>query len=67
MVLGVAYQQALSGDMTTARMILERIVPAFRADQRLELVAIAGNALTEPGRSVLDCLASADLAPSVAA
>ncbi len=64
-VIEVLVQKALSGDISAARLLLERTVPPLRA-QELPLSFSMPNSgsFTDQGRSVLQSIASEDIDPS---
>ena len=59
-----AVEMALDGDMTAMRLVLERIVPAYKNEAQPVAVDALKNAdsLTAQGQAVVDAIASGDLA-----
>ena len=57
-------EMALDGDMTAMRLVLERIVPAYKNEAQPVAVDALKNAdsVTAQGRAVGDAIASGDLA-----
>ena len=54
---------ALDGDVSAARLLLERVIAPLKASEEVAPLALAGTTLTEQGKSVLAAVASGDLAP----
>lgn len=61
--------QALAGDVQSARLLLERLVPPLRSvDAPVTLPALeAAQGLTEAGQAVLHAIARAEVSPDVGA
>jgi hypothetical protein len=55
--------QALAGDTSAARLLLERAVAPLKAAEQPQAVNLAGESLTDQGRAVLRSVASGELAP----
>lgn len=55
---------ALDGDVSAARLLLERAVPPIKATEEATPLALSGETLTAQGRDVLAAVAAGDLAPS---
>lgn len=60
-------EQAKAGDVQSARVLIERAIPAIKPVEHTESIDLAGNTLTEQGRSAIAALASGQLAPTQAA
>lgn len=58
---------AKAGDTGAARLLLERVLPALKPEERPAPVALAGEGLVEQGRSVIDAVARGELATGQAA
>ena len=58
---------ALSGDVGSARLLLERVIAPLKASEEAAPLELKGDTLTEQGRSVLAAVASGELAPGQAA
>jgi hypothetical protein len=54
---------ALAGDVSAARLLLERIIPPIKAAEQAAIVALPGDTLTEQGRAVVAAVAAGELAP----
>lgn len=57
-------EQALDGDTTAARLLLERACPAIRPVDPADALELQGQTLTEQGRSALAALANGEIATS---
>lgn len=57
-------QAALSGDVSAARLLLERVIPPMRAAEEAAELTMPGGTLTERGSALLAAMAAGDLAPS---
>ncbi len=55
---------ALAGDVAAARLLLERTVAPLKAIEPTVVVDMAGETLTDQGRSVLASVAAGEVAPS---
>ena len=55
--------QALEGDTSAARLLLERAVAPLKAAEQPQAVNLAGDSLTDQGRAVLASVAAGELAP----
>ena len=55
---------ALDGDVSAARLLLERVIPPIKATEEAVSLALPDGSLTEQGRAVIGAIASGDLAPS---
>lgn len=63
-ILKVVEESALAGDMTAARLLLERSLPALRpVDTPVTIPSPTDNSLADVGRSVLDAVAQGRLTP----
>ncbi len=56
-------QQAKSGDVQAARLILERVLPALKPTEQAVTLALPDGTLTERGRAILGAVAAGALAP----
>lgn len=54
---------ALGGDVSAARLLLERVIPPVKASEEATPLALPDGSLTEQGRAVVAAVASGDLAP----
>jgi len=54
---------ALSGDVSAARLLLERVIPPVKASEEAAQLALPDGSLTEQGRAVVAAVAAGDLAP----
>ena len=63
-IISVLVQQALAGDVQAARILIERAVPAIKAQELSTPVVLPAGSLTEQGVAVLQSVAAGDLAPS---
>ena len=54
---------ALQGDVSAARLLLERVCPPLKATEEAAPLALPDGTLTEQGRAVLGAVAAGDLAP----
>lgn len=66
-LLEVVIGAALAGDMTAARLVLDRIAPALKPTEAAEPVPLNGNTLTERAASVLDAVQAGHVSMSQAA
>ena len=62
-LLAKLMQQALEGDTSAARLLLERAVAPLKAAEQPQAVNLAGDSLTDQGRAVLASVAAGELAP----
>lgn len=63
-ILDKLMTQALQGDTSAARLLLERAVAPLKASEQPQAVNLSGDSLTDQGRAVLRSVASGELAPS---
>ena len=63
-IVEVLAAQAKSGDVAAARLILERVSPAFKPVKRTESLALPNGSLTDKGHAILEAVADGLLAPS---
>lgn len=56
--------QALEGDTSAARLLLERAIAPLKATEQLQALPMPDGTLTDQGRAVLRAVAAGDLAPS---
>ena len=64
-IIDSVVQAALQGDTQAARLILERIIPAFKPIEQPVLLPVNVDAgLTEQGRAVLSSVAAGELSPA---
>ena len=54
---------ALQGDVSAARLLLERVCPPLKATEEAAPLALPDGTLTEQGRAVLGAVAAGELAP----
>ena len=66
-IIGRLVEQAIEGDTGAAKLLLERTVPALKAAELAEPLALPDGSLTEQGRAVLAAVADGRLAPGQAA
>lgn len=67
-IIKTLIEQAKSGDVQAARVLLDRIVPALKAEAAaVEVPGLAAGGLRERAQAVLDAAASGELAPDTAA
>lgn len=62
-ILDKLMTQALEGDTSAARLLLERAVAPLKAAEQPQAVNLAGDSLTDQGRAVLSSVARGELAP----
>lgn len=62
-ILDKLITQALEGDTSAARLLLERAVAPLKATEQPQAVNLAGDSLTDQGRAVLASVAAGELAP----
>lgn len=55
---------ALGGDVSAARLLLERVIPPVKASEEATPLALPDGSLTDQGRAVVAAVAMGDLAPS---
>ena len=63
-IVEVLAAQAKSGDVAAARLILERVSPAFKPVERTESLTLPDGSLTDKGHAILEAVADGLLAPS---
>ena len=56
-------RQALEGDTSAARLLLERAIAPLKAQEAPQALALPDGTLTDQGRAVLRSVASGELAP----
>jgi hypothetical protein len=61
------YEMAMAGDLVAARLILDRVLPALKAQAANIQVAIPTGTLTEKALALLEAAAGGSLPPDVAA
>ena len=54
---------ALQGDVSAARLLLERVIPPLKAAEQAAPLALPDGTLTDQGRAVLGAVAAGTLAP----
>lgn len=62
-ILDKLMRQALEGDTSAARLLLERVVAPLKAAEQPQALALPDGSLTAQGRAVLRSVASGELAP----
>ena len=62
-VLEAMTQKALAGDVSAARLLLERVVPPLKPEEQALPLALPDGTLTDQGRAVLAAVAAGELAP----
>ncbi len=62
-ILDKLMRQALEGDTSAARLLLERSIAPLKAQEAPQAVNLAGDSLTDQGRAVLASVAAGELAP----
>ncbi len=65
-VLESVYQKALAGDMTAARMLLDRTLPSKRAEQECVEIQQSGN-IASDAKNVLRSVLNGEVSPDVGA
>ena len=65
-VLESVYQKALAGDMTAARMLLDRTLPSKRAEQECVEIQHSGN-IASDAKNVLRSVLNGEVSPDVGA
>jgi hypothetical protein len=63
-IVEVLAAQAKNGDVAAARLILERVSPAFKPIERTEALSLPAGSLTEKGNAIIDAVAAGLLAPT---
>lgn len=63
-IVEVLAAQAKNGDVAAARLILERVSPAFKPVERTESLTLPDGSLTDKGHAILEAVADGLLAPS---
>ena len=66
-ILDKLMRQALEGDTSAARLLLERAIAPLKAAEQPQAVNLAGDSLTDQGRAVLRSVAAGELAPGAGA
>ena len=62
-ILDKLMRQALEGDTSAARLLLERVVAPLKAAEQPQALALPDGSLTAQGRAVLRSVAAGELAP----
>lgn len=62
-LLAAMMVKALEGDVSAARLLLERAVAPLKAAEQAETIKLPDGSLTHQGRAVLRAVASGELAP----
>ena len=62
-ILDKLMRQALEGDTSAARLLLERVVAPLKAQEAPQALVLPDGSLTDQGRAVLRSVASGELAP----
>ena len=62
-LLTVLVQRAMAGDISAARLLLERTVAPLKASEDTARVGLPDGTLTEQGRAVVAAVAAGELAP----
>ena len=62
-IIGQLTAAALQGDVSAARLLLERVILALKAAEEAAPLALPDGTLTEQGRAVLGAVAAGELAP----
>jgi hypothetical protein len=62
-ILNRLIEQALSGDVGAARLLLERCVPPIKATEQAVAIQLPQGTLTDQGKAVLQSVAAGELAP----
>ncbi len=62
-LLAAMMTKALEGDVSAARLLLERAVAPLKAAEQPQAIALPAGTLTEQGRAVLVSVAAGELAP----
>jgi hypothetical protein len=66
-ILDKLREQALAGDVGAARVIVERVLPAYRAEERVAPIALpVDGSLVEQARAVVQAAADGELGPGQA-
>lgn len=66
-IIRTLIEQAKTGDVQAARVLLDRIVPSLKAQaQAVEVPGLAAGGLRERAQAVLDAAATGELAPDTA-
>ena len=67
-IIKVVREQALAGDISAARLLLERMIPPVKAQEQAQVIELPkGGTLTQRGEAVLLAAAAGQLAPAQAA
>ena len=63
-ILTALVEAAKAGDVTAARVILDRVLPSLKPNEQPIVLDLAGDTLTDQGRAVLSAVAAGVLAPA---
>lgn len=63
-ILTALVEAAKAGDVTAARVILDRVLPSLKPNEQPIVLDLAGDTLTNQGRAVLSAVAAGVLAPA---
>lgn len=66
-ILAALVEAAKAGDVTAARVILDRVLPSLKPNEQPVLLDLAGDTLSAKAAAVLDAVAAGELAPGQAA
>ena len=63
-IINALIEQAKSGDMQAAKIVLDRILPPLKATApSIQLERMLGGSLSDKGQAVIDAVARGDIAP----
>jgi len=62
-IIAKLVEQATAGDVSAARLLLERVIPPMKATEQAVALHLPEGTLTEQGHAVLGAVAAGDLAP----
>jgi hypothetical protein len=64
LIIDKVREQALAGDLTAAKLVLERLLPPLRQQEESVCLELPQGSLTEAGRAILDSVAGGEIPPS---
>src|SRR5450830_798359 len=61
-LLNVLMQKAMTGDVSAAKLLIERVLPPLRPAEQTQPIKLPAEGLTEQGKAILAAVASGELA-----
>lgn len=64
LIINKVREQALAGDLTAAKLVLERLLPPLRQQEEPVRLELPQGSLTQAGRAILESVASGAIPPT---